>query len=71
MWAGGELEWKGEENRLKIGQLVTETTRLVSAVGKKTRAGEEMVVVGVEKVYENGLGVALVDKRYGSLYLWS
>ncbi|KAE9380629.1 hypothetical protein N431DRAFT_432917 [Stipitochalara longipes BDJ] len=64
MWAGGELEWiGGEANRLKIGQTVTETTKLVSAVGKKTRSGEEMVVVGVEKVYENEQGVALVDKR--------
>jgi len=48
---------------LRIGQVVTETTRLLSAEGKKTRAGEEMVVVGVEKVYENEKGVALVDKR--------
>lgn len=65
MWAGGELEWVGGEgNRLKVGQEVTETTKLVSAVGKKTRAGEEMVVVGVEKIYENEHGVALIDKRY-------
>jgi len=42
---------------------VTETTKLVSAVGKMTRAGEEMVVVGVEKSYENEQGVALIDKR--------
>jgi hydroxyacyl-ACP dehydratase HTD2-like protein with hotdog domain len=64
MWAGGELEWiSGETNRLKVGQLVTETTKLVSVLGKKTRAGEEMVVVGVEKTYENENGVALIDKR--------
>lgn len=64
MWAGGEVEWLGgEANRLKIGQEVTETTKLVTAVGKKTRAGEEMVVVGVEKIYENEHGVALIDKR--------
>ena len=64
MWAGGELEWVGgEENRLKTGQHVTETTKLVSAVGKQTRAGEEMVVVGVEKIYTNKKGVALLDKR--------
>jgi hydroxyacyl-ACP dehydratase HTD2-like protein with hotdog domain len=64
MWAGGELEWiGGETNRLKIGQEVTETTKLVSAVGKNTRAGEEMVVVGVEKSYENERGVTLIDKR--------
>lgn len=64
MWAGGELEWVGgEKNRLKVGQEVTETTRLTSADGKKTKAGEEMVVVGVEKQYENEHGVALIDRR--------
>jgi hypothetical protein len=66
MWAGGELEWLGgENNRLKVGQRVTETTKLVSAVGKKTKAGEEMVVVGVEKSFRNEHGIALLDKRYG------
>lgn len=64
MWAGGELEWVGDQsNRLKVGQEVTETTKLLSAVGKKTRAGEEMVVVGVEKTFENEYGVALIDRR--------
>lgn len=64
MWAGGELEWPNDSNRLKVGQQVTETTRLISSVGKKTRAGEEMVVVGVEKEYSNEEGIALVDRRY-------
>ncbi|KAG0651259.1 3-methylfumaryl-Hydratase [Hyphodiscus hymeniophilus] len=64
MWAGGELEWiAGEGKGLSVGQEVKETTELVSCVGKKTRAGEEMVVVGVEKKYENEFGVALIDKR--------
>lgn len=64
MWAGGELEWTGgEANRLKVGETVTETTKLVSAAGKKTKADEEMVVVGVEKIYENEHGVALIDRR--------
>ena len=62
MWAGGELEWI-VGNRLEVGQTVTETTKLISAAGKKTKAGEEMVVVGVEKRFENEYGVALVDKR--------
>ena len=56
------MEWIGG-NRLEVGQTVTETTKLISAVGKKTKAGEEMVVVGVEKSFENEYGVALVDKR--------
>lgn len=64
MWAGGELEWVGGvSNGLKVGQRVTETTKLISSVGKKTRAGEEMVIVGVEKEYGNGQGVALIDRR--------
>lgn len=64
MWAGGELEWVGgASNRLMIGQEVREATKLVSAVGKRTKAGEEMVIVGVEKTYENENGIALIDKR--------
>jgi len=64
MWAGGELEWIAEEGKgLCVGQEVTETTKLVSSVGKKTRSGEEMVIVGVEKRFENEHGVALIDKR--------
>jgi hypothetical protein len=64
MWAGGKLEWLGgEHNRLRVGQQVKETTKLISALGKKTKAGEEMVVVGVEKKYENEDGVILIDKR--------
>lgn len=66
MWAGGELEWFGKG--LRVGDKVKETTTLVSAVGKKTRAGEEMVVVGVEKKFENQHGVALIDKRYGFFF---
>ena len=31
--------------------------------GKRTRAGEEMVVVGVEKKFENQYGVAAMDRR--------
>jgi hydroxyacyl-ACP dehydratase HTD2-like protein with hotdog domain len=64
MWAGGELEWiERGVTGLAVGQKVTETTRLLTAEGKKTRAGEEMVVVGVEKRYENEHGLALIDKR--------
>jgi len=64
MWAGGELEWVGgETNRLRVGQEVKEATKLVSALGKRTKAGEDMVVVGVEKSYETKEGVALIDKR--------
>ncbi|EFQ99992.1 hypothetical protein MGYG_03000 [Nannizzia gypsea CBS 118893] len=69
MWAGGEMIWPrskgdGRPNLLRVGQEATETTRLLSAepkIIKKT--GDEMIVVGVEKVFENENGVALVDKR--------
>lgn len=68
MWAGGELEWTGgERGRLKIGNVVTERTKLVSAEEKTTRTGEEMVIVGVEKVFENKNGVGVVDRRYAFL----
>lgn len=62
MWAGGELFWD-VDNRLRVGEEVTETTRLLSADAKVTRTGEEMIVVGVEKIFENQDGIAVVDKR--------
>lgn len=64
MWAGGELRWTGKENLLRAGQSVTETSKLTSAEGKVTKKGEEMVVVGVEKMFENENGLALIDRRY-------
>jgi hypothetical protein len=63
MWAGGELRWAGSRNLLRLGQRVGETTVVRSAEGKRTRAGEEMVVVGVEKTFDNEGGWAVVDKR--------
>lgn len=54
----------GKVNLLRVGQEVQETTRVLSAEAKVVKAtGEEMVVVGVEKVFENEHGVALVDRR--------
>lgn len=64
MWAGGELYWTGKDNLLRVGQDVIEETNLVSAEAKMTRMGEEMIVVGVEKTFQNNAGIALVDKRY-------
>ncbi|KAI8938184.1 hypothetical protein NX059_005849 [Plenodomus lindquistii] len=64
MWAGGELTWTQDPNSLlRIGQEVRETTRLLSAEPKKLKNGGEMLVVGVEKTFENDAGIALVDKR--------
>ncbi|KAJ6104767.1 hypothetical protein N7523_011087 [Penicillium sp. IBT 18751x] len=68
MWAGGEVLWpRGADekpNPLRVGQQVSETTRVLSAepkVVKKT--GEEMIVVGVEKEFANEEGVSIVDRR--------
>lgn len=74
MWAGGEVHWPrrkedGKPNLLRIGQTVTETTRVISAEPKVVRkTGEEMIVVGVEKRFENEDGVAVVDRRYAFLF---
>lgn len=71
MWAGGEVHWPrggGRDNRvnpLRVGQEVTETTRVLSAEPKVVRkTGEEMIVVGVEKEFSNEDGVAVLDRRY-------
>lgn len=65
MWAGGEVSWVGgDKNPLRIGQEVQEATRILSAEAKRTKAGDEMIVVGVEKVFENEGGVSLVDHRW-------
>jgi hydroxyacyl-ACP dehydratase HTD2-like protein with hotdog domain len=64
MWAGGELTWAQDVNALlRVGQEVRETTKLLSAEPKKLKNGGEMLVVGVEKTFENNNGIALVDKR--------
>ena len=62
MWAGGQLAWE-KETPLRIGDEAIETTKLVAADPKITRAGEEMIVVGVEKTFETVNGLALVDRR--------
>lgn len=68
MWAGGEVLWprkNGQPNPLRVGDNVTETTRVLSAEPKIVRkTGEEMIVVGVEKEFSNAQGVAVVDRRY-------
>lgn len=69
MWAGGEVRWPrdahGQSNPLRVGQQVSETTRVLSAEAKVVKkTGEEMVVVGVEKEFSNEHGVSIVDRRY-------
>lgn len=62
MWAGGRMDWE-KQNPLRVGDEAIETTKLGSAEPKVTRAGEEMIVVGVEKTLENAKGLALIDRR--------
>jgi hypothetical protein len=66
MWAGGKMIWF-QDNSLRVGDTVTETTTLLSAEPKRKRDGEDMIVVGVEKRVENKSGVALIDTRQVSL----
>lgn len=71
MWAGGEVSWPrredGKPNLLRVGQTVKETTKVLTAEPKLVRkTGEEMIVVGVEKRFENEEGVAVVDRRFVS-----
>lgn len=68
MWAGGEVIWlrgaDGKPNRLRVGQEVRETTRVLSAEPKVVnKTGENMIVVGVEKEFANEHGVSIVDRR--------
>lgn len=68
MWAGGEVLWPrgadGKPNPLRVGQQVSETTRVLSAESKVVkRTGEDMIVVGVEKEFANEQGVSIVDRR--------
>lgn len=51
MWAGGVLEWKTKTRGLEIGASISERTTVRSADAKKTKAGEEMIVVGVRKEF--------------------
>jgi DNA/RNA endonuclease YhcR with UshA esterase domain len=70
MWAGGEMSWDWT-NRLEGGEKVEESTRLISSEAKMTKAGEEMVVVGVQKEYKSSRGISMTDQRrvIGSLLL--
>lgn len=68
MWGGSELEWKqGPGQLLRVGQTVTETTRITSAEAKTMRDGNSMILAGLEKTFETDNGVALIDKRSARL----
>ena len=67
MWAGGSVHFPGAEKNvfLRVGDIVTETTKLLSCehkIIKKTNT--DMLVVGVEKEYRTPNGeLAVIDKR--------
>lgn len=71
MWAGGSCHWPGADPKmtsqalLRVGDVVTEVTRVLSCepkVIKKT--GESMLVVGVEKEFRNSKDeLCVLDRR--------
>lgn len=66
MWAGGKIHWQrelGGQGLLRVGDVAEESTRLKSAVAKKSKSGGEMVLVEVEKEVWGPRGLALKDQR--------
>lgn len=71
MWAGGSCHWPGADPNsaspalLRVGEVVTEVTKVLSCepkVIKKT--GESMLVVGVEKEFRNSKDeLCVLDRR--------
>ncbi|OHW94401.1 mesaconyl-c4 hydratase [Colletotrichum incanum] len=62
MWAGGKMQFF-EGASLKVGEEVEERTRLVAATPKKSRSGDEMVLVDVEKEFWGHEGLVAKDQR--------
>ncbi|OHE93148.1 hypothetical protein CORC01_11560 [Colletotrichum orchidophilum] len=62
MWAGGKMQFV-EGTSLKAGEMVEEWTRLVGATPKKSRSGDEMVLVDVEKEFWGRDGLVVKDQR--------
>ena len=71
MWAGGSVHWPGadpsqsSQHYLKVGDVATEITKVVSCepkIIKKT--GENMLVVGIEKEFRDSKdNLCVLDKR--------
>ncbi|KOS19903.1 Acid phosphatase [Escovopsis weberi] len=62
MWAGGKMVFDGE-NALRTDTTAEEHTRLVGATVKRNKAGEEMLLVEVEKKYYCGGQLSVTDSR--------
>lgn len=69
MWAGGRITWPASSAdgsdgvALRVGDEVEETTRLLSATPKKSRSGDDMVLVEVEKAFRGPRGLSITDQR--------
>ena len=71
MWAGGGIEWpsssskSGSTHFLRIGDVVSETTKVLSCEPKTIKkTGESMLVVGVLKEFRDSKGnLCVVDRR--------
>lgn len=71
MWAGGAIEWPGSDSQsgstyyLRVGDVVTETTRMLSCEPKTIKkTGESMLVVGVVKEFRDSKdNLCVVDRR--------
>jgi hydroxyacyl-ACP dehydratase HTD2-like protein with hotdog domain len=70
MWAGGSVEWPGadpsssQNHFLRVGDTVSETTKLLSCVPKVMKDGNAMLLVGVEKQYHDSKdNLCLIDRR--------
>ncbi|KAK1996812.1 hypothetical protein LX36DRAFT_658216 [Colletotrichum falcatum] len=62
MWAGGRMRFP-EGASLRVGEEVEERTRLAAATPKKSRSGDEMVLVDVDKEFWGRDGLAVRDQR--------
>lgn len=66
MWAGGRMAWPaagGDDTTLRVGDEVEERTRFVGATAKANKAGQEMVLVEIEKEFWGPRGLGVVDQR--------
>jgi hydroxyacyl-ACP dehydratase HTD2-like protein with hotdog domain len=72
MWAGGSFHWPGadpsksqQQALLRVGDIVTEVTRVLSCEPKVIgKTGEPMLVVGVEKEFRNSKDeLCVLDRR--------
>lgn len=62
MWSGGIVQWN-PENPLRVGDLVTEKTRLLGVSTKVDRDGKPMLLAKVGKVFYNKKAWAVKEER--------